>query len=240
MVGSIQDIDERIRAQQRLERANEDLEHFAHVAAHDLREPARRQRMLINFILEDHGDGLPEEARRDLERVREQSDAMLAMITGFRFLSGFDGATLDRREVELDTLAKQLVDEALEGKDAAVNISLPPTVVGYEALIEILLRNLISNAVKHGSRPLTLDLGHEVRTDGLTWFTVANSWRGDPRRVGQGIFKPFVSSDSTVGSGLGLSICNRVIQHHQGQIVVEPEMGVFKIAFNLGEAQWSS
>ena len=236
MVGSIQDIDGRVRAQQTLERANEDLEHFAHVAAHDLREPARRQRMLIDLIIDEHGDSLAEPARRDLLVVQRQSEAMLAMISGFRALSGFDGANVERGEIALSDLAKRVVDEVLDGKAATVNIDLPQTVGGYGALVEILLRNLVNNSVKHGTLPLTVDIDHETRSDGLTWYTVANSWNGDPETVTNDIFKPFVGSGRTAGSGLGLSICKRAVQYHQGNIITEPESGAFKIAFHLGEA----
>ena len=235
MVGSIQDIDGRVRAQQTLERANEDLEHFAHVAAHDLREPARRQRMLIDLIIDEHGDALPDGARRDLQLVKDQSEAMLAMITGFRALTGFDGATLERSEIALSDLARSMVDEILPGSTATANIDLPASVGGYPAIVEILLRNLISNSAKHGTAPLTVDISHEIRADGLVWYIVANRWDGDPNRVTNDIFKPFVGAGQTAGSGLGLSICKRAVQHHQGTIMAEPEPGTFKIAFNLGE-----
>ncbi len=231
MVGSIQAIDDRVTAQRKLEQANEDLAHFARVAAHDLREPAKRQRMLIGFLLDEHGASLAEEVVRDLERIRDQSDAMLAMIAGFRALSSFEGSTVERAQVDLAELAGRLARELLN--DAAVTIDLPTSVDCYPALTEILLRNTFTNAVKHGSTPLVVHVGSEQRNDGDTWYSVSNSWVGDRSSVTDDLFKPFVGRATDDGTGLGLSICKRVVQHHKGQIEVEAEAGLFTVSFTL-------
>ncbi len=237
MVGSIQDIDSRIVTNKLLERANEDLEQFAHIAAHDLREPARRQRMLINFALEDHADSIPPELKGDLERIRNQSDAMLAMITGFRALTGFRGAAVVTEPIDLSAVMEGLVAEIASDDDYEITctVNVPEPVVCYPSLFDIMARNLLKNAIRHGTRPLTVSCHDEWR-QGVRWFVFANSWDGDPATVTNEMFKPFIAAGENAGSGLGLSICKRVVDHHRGRIVLEPESGWFKVAFSLGES----
>jgi len=237
MVGSIQDINKRIETKQLLERANEDLEQFAHIAAHDLREPARRQRMLINFALEDHGSQIPAELRGDLERIRAHSDAMLAMITGFRALTGFRGAAVKAEPIDLGAMIDELADEAADDgqRDISWTVKVSDPVRCYPSLIDIMARNLFQNAFRHGSRPLEISFVEECR-EGVRWFVFSNSWVGDPATVTNEVFKPFISAGENGGSGLGLSICKRVVDHHRGRIEIEPEPGTFAVAFSLGES----
>lgn len=237
MVGSIQDINKQMETMQLLERANEDLEQFAHIAAHDLREPARRQRMLINFALEDHGEVIPTEVKRDLERIRDQSDAMLAMITGFRALTGFGGAAVQSEPIDLGALFEELLAEAADAEngDVSWNVKVSDPVTCYPSLVEIMARNLVQNAIHHGSRPLIISFDDDSR-DGVRWFVFSNSWDGDPAIVTDDVFRPFTAAGDNGGSGLGLSICKRVVDHHRGSIEVEPEPGTFTLAFTLGES----
>lgn len=237
MVGSIQDINRRMETTKLLERASEDLEQFAHIAAHDLREPARRQRMLINFALEDHADEMPPELERDLERIRDQSDAMLAMITGFRALTGFRGAAVESESVDLGAMVEQLAAQAAndEKRDVSWNVKVSDPVTCYPSLIDIMIRNLLQNAFRHGSPSLLISFDEEIR-HGIRWFLFSNSWDGDPAAVTDDVFKPFAAHGDSGGSGLGLSICKRVVDHHRGRIGVEPEPGTFKLVFNLGDS----
>lgn len=237
MVGSIQDINTRMETTKLLERANEDLEQFAHIAAHDLREPARRQRMLINFALDDHGDAMPLDLKHDLERIRAQSDAMLAMITGFRALTGFRGAAVQTESIDVGALVEELAAEAAadEQRDVSWNVKVSDPVTCYPSLVDIMVRNLLQNAFRHGSRPLLISFDEEMR-HGVRWFVFSNSWDGDPSAVTDNVFKPFAAHGDSGGSGLGLSICKRVIDHHRGRIDVEPEPGTFAVVFSLGDS----
>ena len=234
MVGSIQDIDARVRAQLATQRMNEDLEHFAHVASHDLREPARRQRMLIDFFLEDYDDRLTPEQRRDLAAIKDQSTHMLDMISGFRVLTSLSGPALELEDLDVQAMARTVVDEVLSDDDArAASIDLPRTIKGYPQLVTILLRNLILNARDHGSSPLSLVLDTHAEAP-ETIIAVENAWTGDPSDVTDQYFNPFVAGRQRDTTGLGLSICRRVVEHHRGWITAKPRTGTFRVEFNLG------
>lgn len=232
MIGSLRDIDDQRRAERNLHRMNEDLEHFAHAAAHDLREPARRQQMLVDLVLDEHGADLAEDVRRDLETIRNQSTEMLAMLTGLRALTGLSGPALSLEDVDLADLAERVVADVLaEHGDAEVTIDLPDEVRAYGCLVELLLHNLVRNALHHGSEPLGIRLDHARNDDGIVCYSVSNTWDGDRTKVSQRLFRPFVGSSD--GSGLGLSLCKRIVDRHRGEIRASAEPGLFRIDFTL-------
>ncbi len=241
MVGSIQDIDARKRAEEDVRRVNEDLEHFVHVAAHDLREPARRQILLVDRMLHQHGEGLDDELRRQLEQIQDQGHKMLSMVTGFRSLTGIAGPTLDVETVDLRDLVDGLVAELIgsvpdDEADAEVCVDLGSDVQGYPVLLEVLYRNLIGNARRHGRKPLHLEIGEMVDGGQRVFFVANHRAIGSGGRDDEQLFMPFVRDDpSSDGSGLGLSICRRVVERHRGEIWIEPSDNTFTVQFTLGD-----
>lgn len=217
----------------RLAAVNTDLEYFTHVAAHDLREPCRRQLMLATMLHAEHHDELSEPVHRYLGLLVEQSSIMLGLITAFRELADMAGPAIERSPIRLGDLAASLVRDLVPGdlRDQ-VTIDLPSEVTGYQPLVRVLLQNLLVNAVGHGDRPLDLRLCAE-RFHGDWLYSVSNRSATDPD-PDRDLLLPFVrGDDETGGSGLGLSICKRVVQRHQGRIWVEASPGVFRVRFTL-------
>ncbi len=214
------------------EAANRDLEHFVHIAAHDLREPCRRQVMLTDLILEDYGHEISGELRSELEKLSGQAQRMLAMIGGFRALTDMAGPAISTSTVHLRGLVEGIVSEADDGLE--VELDLPATIEAYESLIAILFRNLIQNACQHGARPPRLRMTHRTE-DGRRVFTAANPVDGDGAFDDDRLLQPFVAGkSSSAGSGLGLNICKRIVQRHNGSIWLESADREFSISFTLG------
>lgn len=234
MAGSIQDIHDRVLSQAAIQRMNEDLEHFAHVAAHDLREPVRRQAMLIDFFLDDHAERLTATQREELELVRGQAADMMQMIQGFRALTGLSGPGHTPEILDLQELTLHIAHEVLEPNTLeAATIDLPRAFQGYRTLVDILLRNLLNNARAHGTPPLDLELTARRMPEGWV-FRLANRWEGNPANVTDRYFQPFVAGRQRESSGLGLSICRRVAERHRGWIRLAPTAERFCIEFSLG------
>ncbi|MGH1493674.1 MAG: PAS domain-containing protein [Acidimicrobiales bacterium] len=236
MVGAMQDIDDRRKVQSELERINVDLDHFVHVAAHDLREPCRRQLMLVDLMLEDHQDELSEPVVGRLRQVQEQSRRMLDLIGAFRTLTNTRGL-----QTEPTTIVdlQQLVDDVVaehdpDGSRAPVTVDLPRLLQGHPTLLRVLFTNLIDNAYKYGRGDA---IG--VRTvieEGRQVYVVENSL-AEPMGVVSDLFKPFVRGGSEVaGSGIGLSICRRAVEAHHGEIWLDDDLTHFRIKFTLGES----
>lgn len=220
-------------AQDRLIRMNSDLDHFAHIAAHDLREPCRRQIGLIDALQEDLGPDLTDDVRWQLTALARHSVAMLDMVDGFRALADLAGPEVELSTVDLGALVGRILDDHADGlADAEVRCSLPAAVTGYEPLLAILYRQLVDNAIRHGARPLRIEIGSDVEDD-RTVYTVTNTAEPD-RVLGNDPLRAFVrGSGDNAGTGLGLSACVRVVQRHGGHISVEPTDGTFAVRFTL-------
>ena len=220
-------------ARRRLETVNGDLEHFVHIAAHDLREPCRRQQLLVDILLEDHRDSLDPEVIAHVERLLDQSEKMLGMIEGFRHLTNVAGPAIELITVDLRSRAEALVAELVPADErCGVTIDLPTSVPAYDALVGLLLQNLIRNAVRHGARPLDLQL--RATADRGTAFEVVN--RIDQSIPGHlDLLQPFTrgTEASDDNSGLGLSICKRVVERHAGTISVRHTDDQFIVHFTL-------
>ncbi|MEL6985365.1 MAG: HAMP domain-containing sensor histidine kinase, partial [Actinomycetota bacterium] len=169
---------------------------------------------------------------------QDQARKMMAMVSGFRSLTGIAGPTLDLETVELGGLVGALVEELLDpAEPIEVVVGLDGVVQGYPTLLEVLFRNLFVNALVHGPRPLRVELT-EACEDGRRIFSVASTSPGGPRDIDHDrLFKPFVRDDVTAsdGSGLGLSICRRVVERHRGEIWIAPSEDTFTVCFTLGE-----
>ena len=222
-------------AQANLRQVNEDLAYFAHLAAHDLREPCRRQQRLASLLLDAHADDLGPDAKDRLGLMVSQSKAMLGMIDGFRSLTNIFGPTIDRVTVDLDQTVSALVEELVPPNErSGVVIDVPSAVSVYPELIDLVYRNLIINATRHGTRPLELKVGAAIVDDQLV-CTVANAVAAPPLGGGFTGAQPLTAESPLLQAGLGLRICRRVVHHHRGTISTEQTDDTFTVCFTLKE-----
>lgn len=236
MVGSIQDIDGRRRAEQELQEINQDLEHFVHIAAHDLREPSRRQLLLTDLILEEFGDEVSPKLRSHLTILQTQARQILDLVSAFRALTNIAGPAAEMNRIDLRELLEKLLAEQAAVVDLEVaSVDVPESIIGHRTLVEMLYRNLLTNAVKHGVvDDLGLVISSSVDEQQLT-FTVENRWIAPPEDIQQ-YLKPFVQGGRGVeGSGIGLSICRRVVMAHAGRLWLEATQDRFRVNFTLGD-----
>lgn len=222
--------------EQKVKERTSELEHFAYIAAHDLRRPCLQMKALIGIVNEDFENGKTEQLSENLNYIRQASRSMLRLIDGFRSLTNIHNAKLNREKVSLGELF-DLEVQTYRSEISTLNVEnqVVDQLEGYKELILLLLRNLIENAVKHGSHEKlgmnlvfkkVSHLGQEMYCMGNTFYGKLNSSE---------VVKPFVRGSSEVdGSGLGLSICKRVIDYHGGRLEVESTGNEFNVFFTLG------
>lgn len=233
-----------------LERANESLRHhnreldeFAHLASHDLKEPLRAILTFSQLLVEDMGGRLPEDARRDIEFISNSATRMQRLINDLLALSRAGRADMQRGSVPL----RQCVNSALEAlagrigeTRAAISIGPLPEVTGDATMLTQLYQNLVGNALKFSvpGRPPAVSINAE-RTDGAWVFGVQDDGLGIKPEYLEKIFQPFRrlhAAPEQEGAGIGLAICRKVVERHGGRIWADSHLGegsVFR--FTLGE-----
>jgi len=228
------------QAQENLERSNAELDQFAYVASHDLKEPLILLSAYARMLSERHGDSLDEEGRTFLGHVRDEAARMKSMIDDLLDYSRLQTRAEDTSSVELaevvDTALRTLAPRVEEaGARVEVEGELP-VVQGSPTQFERLFRNLIGNAIKfHGEQPPVVTVGAES-VDGECVISVSDNGIGvDPDKAERifDVFQRLHSQDQYAGTGMGLAICKRIVERHGGRIWVEQGAGggsVFKFA----------
>jgi signal transduction histidine kinase len=222
----------------KLQEANADLEHFAYIASHDLREPARRVAGLADRVLLKEAAQLSAEGLDLLERMRGAAVKMLDQITDFRALTKIGHGALVRSDLALDELVRAALQDfaaELERRAVVVELDQLPRVRAYANLLQLLYFHLIANALEHAeSNGFTL--AFTARREGAGWvFGVRNSASQLREEDLERIFAPFTKlRPGSESSGLGLSICKRIVERHAGRIWAQSGVGYVHIEFTLG------
>ena len=234
-----------------LERANESLRHhnreldeFAHLASHDLKEPLRAILTFSQLLEQDLGAELPEDARRDLEFITNSAARMQRLINDLLALSRAGRADMRQTTVALASCVKsalQALSMRIRETGADIQIDELPEVTGDVTMLTQLYQNLIGNALKFSSpdqKPciqITASRGGEGRV-----FGVKDNGIGIKREYLEKVFQPFRRlhvAPNQEGTGIGLAICRKVVERHGGRIWVDsqPGEGAF-FQFTLGES----
>ena len=214
-----------------LERSNRDLEQFAYVASHDLQEPLRMVSSYTSLLAEDLGDSLDDDARRYLDFAHDGAVRMQQLVTDLLRYSRVGRADTVRQRVDCDQLVETVtvdLHEAIFAAGATVTHDRLPTVMGVPTELRQLFTNLVGNAVKfRGDEPVHVHVS--AARDGPMWrFSVADNGIGiDPGQAERifEVFKRLHPRGRYPGTGIGLAICKKVVEHHGGRIWVESQPG---------------
>ena len=233
-----------------LERSNADLEQFAYVASHDLSEPLRMVGGFVQLLAKRYEGRLDADADEFISFAVEGVNRMQGLIDDLLTFSriGRD----DHRPVEADLGA--IAHEALDAlsaqvneKGASVTIGPLPAVRGNRRELSQLVQNLISNGLKFRSEaPCEITVAarrdEADASEVARWeISVADNGIGIEPRHGERIFKMFQrlhQRDAYPGSGIGLAVCKKIVERHDGRIWVEPRSGggsVFKFTLPASE-----
>jgi PAS domain S-box-containing protein len=223
-----------------LERSNAELDQFAYVASHDLKEPLILLSAYARMLEERHGDKLDEEGRTFLGHVRDEAGRMKSMIDDLLDYSRLETRAEETVPVDLgealDTALRTLEPRIAEA-GARVDVRGPlPVVEGSASQFERLLRNLVANAIKfRGDDDPVVEITAE-QADGEWVVSVRDNGIGiDPGKADRifDVFQRLHSQERYAGTGMGLAICKRVVERHGGRIWVDPAPdggSVFKFA----------
>jgi len=248
LVGIVRDITDFKRKEtqllkytEELKRSNQELDDFAYIASHDLKEPLRGLLTQTSFLLEDYQDKLEADGVRRLRRLMYLSQRMEKLISDLLYFSRLGRTELAIQETDPNQMVgeiRQMMDTFLTERNARVIIPQPmPRVVCDKLRITEVFRNLIINAVKYSDKPeRVVEVGYiENMQDPLGKetgvFYVKDNGIGIAPEFYLAIFRIFKRLDNPAvnheeGTGSGLTFVKKIIERHKGQIWLTSEMGV--------------
>lgn len=245
--GIIRDITERKEAEaqrkrymQELERSNQELDDFAYIASHDLKEPLRGLFNNARFLQEDYKDKLDEEGVSKLLRLSYLSQRMEQLVNDLLYFSRLGRQELAVRPANLNAMIRDiesLMETTLKEENAVIEIPQPlPEIVCDELRITEVFRNLITNAVKYNNKERKcIEIGYkpEMETNrGIekNVFYVKDNGVGIEEEFYEEIFRIFKrlnnESDDRKGTGVGLTFVRKIIERHNGHIWLESTPGL--------------
>ena len=215
-----------------LARSNRDLEQFAYIASHDLQAPLRNVRqgleLLADHLQESVGVRFDDEATELRDLTVAAVLRMEEMIQGLLSFSRLDrGGQPPDDPVDLRALAEEVIDQMrpeLMKAGATIDVQKLPTVDGDEIQLRQLLQNLVENAYKYRAPDRSLHLTMEAtETDDHMWqVSIGDNGIGIEPEQRTRVFELFRRAHAGYeGVGLGLAICQRIVERHGGDIWVE-------------------
>jgi signal transduction histidine kinase len=212
-----------------LERSNRELDQFAAVTSHDLKEPLQTITVFAGLLNRDYREQLDESGRTFLDSILASTERMRTLIRDLLEFSRVGHGELQCEEVPAEELIERARDNLagqIVERGATVTIDELPTVEVDAAQLSQVFQNLLSNALKFSDEEAPL-VHVSARLDGDFWcFAVRDNGIGIDPAQAERIFKPFARLGAAKeGSGIGLAICQRIVEHHGGRIWVEAAPG---------------
>jgi PAS domain S-box-containing protein len=229
----------------RLERSNRELQDFAYIASHDLQEPLRKIVVFGGRLRVKCGPGLSEECRDYLDRMTNAAARMQTLINDLLSFARVTSKSQRFEQVDLSKAAQEVLTDLetrIEELQAEVEVGPLPTIEAEPLQMRQLLQNLIGNALKFhrlGERPIVKiaatvfpqpdpNAPRNSAMREVMRLTVADNGVGFDEKYLDRIFNVFQrlhSRSAYEGTGMGLAIARRIVEHHGGQITARSKPG---------------
>jgi PAS domain S-box-containing protein len=249
VAGSSRDITDRMKAEEALQRrteelgaVNHDLESFSYSVSHDLRNPLYTIGKFADFLLEDHVDCLDKNGREYLNRINEGVKKMTGLIDNILILFRLGRQEMHLENVDLSFRVQEYLLELMNLEpERKVELNIPEKIQAEAdpRLIHLALENLLRNSWKFASGKAVTVIEFGVADQNGPAYYVRDNGIGFDMNNKEKLFQPFMrlhAEKEFEGTGIGLSIVQRVINRHGGKIwaVGEPGKGA-TFYFTLGK-----
>lgn len=239
LVGTMQDVTELRESVHRLRRtvdelarSNIELERFAQVASHDLQEPVRAVVTYAQLLERRYGNQLDGEAIECLGYMTDGAKRMGALVRDLLTYSRVSGRADPFERVSMDevlSMVQENLGDALQKVNARITVAPLPEVSGDVVQLVEMIQNLFTNAIKFRRSGIPLKIRVDAKVEGQEWvFSVADNGIGiDPQYLEQifVVFKRLHTVDAYPGTGIGLAVCQRIVERHRGRIWAESDPG---------------
>ena len=237
-LGNLTDVTEHKRMEERLrqitaemQRSNNELEQFAYVISHDLQEPLRMVSSYTQLLAKRYSNKLDADADEFIAYAVDGAKRMQVLLHDLLEYSrvgtrGKPFTWVDCKEVVEQTIANLKI--AIEESGASVTYDTLPAVMGDEGQLVQLFQNLIGNAIKfHREEPPCVHISAQRKQNVVAFSAKDNGIGIDPqyRQVIFEIFRRLHTREEYPGTGMGLSICKKIVERHGGHIWVQSQLG---------------
>lgn len=226
-------------ANEALQQSNVDLQQFAYVASHDLQTPLRGIAGFAQMLVEDYADELDEDANNYLNRITSGTQRMQRLIQDLLQYSRIEIVGQDLQPVDLNLVISDilvLLETDIADKNARVTCDHLPTILGDSSQLFQLFTNVISNGIKYNTSEVPevsihvvtgSDSAEDKSKEHLEITVTDNGIGIEPEFQGQifDVFRRLHTEREYSGTGIGLAICKRVMQRHEGEIWVTGKPG---------------
>jgi PAS domain S-box-containing protein len=229
---------------EQLEISNKELEHFAHLASHDMKEPVRKVRLFSEMITTEFSSILPEQARLYLTKVQESAGRLKNMVEGILTHSLISNNAEPFEIIDLGAILQTIITDLellIQEKNAAIKYQHLPSFEGVPFLIYQLFYNLIMNSLKFSKKntsPVIIisgrlvkgnEVGKEAAKHLFACIEISDNGIGFSTEHTDKMFKKFTrlnAKQQYEGTGLGLALCKNIAEKHGGFISATGEEGL--------------
>ncbi len=211
--------------------ANRELEAFSYSVSHDLRAPLRSILGFSQILVEDYGEKIDEEGRKNIAAVQKNATKMNNLIDDLLRFSRVLYQGISVAPVDLNNMVSDIVSGLRDAgyKTTVVNVQTLPSVSADRGLIEQVWANLVSNAMKYSSKAANpqVDITYENKEKEFV-FCVKDNGAGFDMAYAEklfGVFQRLHSDREFPGIGIGLALVRRIITRHNGRIWAEGKVG---------------
>ena len=211
---------------QELTRSNRDLEQFAYVASHDMKEPLRTVGTFVDLFRRKYHDSLDNDGNQYLDFITDGVYRMSSLINSLLKYSQVGRKEVEFSEVDLNILLRDKMKDLahlIKEKEVDFSIGHLPKILCSRDQMGMVFHNLITNAVKFNTSPNPMiQIQAQRSSDPHFWkFAVQDNGIGiDPKYQGQifEIFRRLHSKQDYEGTGIGLALCTKIVHRHGGEI----------------------
>lgn len=221
--------------------SNQELENFAYVASHDLREPLRMVTSFTQLLAQRYGHQLDDEADKIIGFAVDGAKRMEVLIEDLLFYSRIGKNTKPLKIVNCNIVWQKVranLQLLIKDTNARIKVKPLPQIVGDESQLVQLFQNLVVNALVY-RRDVAPKIEISAKSHNIGWlFAIKDNGIGIEQHNAQRIFDIFQRlhpKDRYSGTGIGLAICKKIVERHGGHIWVESELGsgsIFRFTLN--------
>jgi PAS domain S-box-containing protein len=211
--------------------ANQELEQFTSIASHDLQEPLRTVKSFLTLVDSRLPENVPENLKVYIGKSIDATDRMRELIQNLLQYSQVSKQEIVRESVSVEDLVSTVLQNlkgSVESSGASVTLENGvPFVLGDRTQLLQLIQNLVGNAIKFNAGNVPQVRIKTVQKNGEYMFSVSDNGVGIAPENHHKVFEIFkrLAAGKYQGTGIGLSICKRIVERHQGKIWIESELG---------------